>query len=148
MSEICGLTPHSQTDRPEGYDDVMWAVVKAAGHFYDMLEPMPGAKKLFNYVFGKLGDDCQILSGIPKPKRGVTTAGEDKINWSHRVLSPDLKVNIVFREEKKNFCTGKDCILVDDLEENIKSWEKCGGTGIHFTDAESCIEKLKEFLEV
>jgi hypothetical protein len=42
------------------------------------------------------------------------------------------------------FCTGKDCILIDDLKKNIEAWESFGGTGIHHTSAEETISKLRE----
>ena len=38
-------------------------------------------------------------------------------------------------EDKPDYCTGEDCILIDDYELNIKEWENCGGTGLLFTDA-------------
>ncbi|MBQ3863905.1 MAG: hypothetical protein II790_07700, partial [Schwartzia sp.] len=85
---------------------------------------------------------CEILSGIPKPRRGITTAADDKSEWVRRNLGEHIKVNIVYREEKKNYVTGRDCILIDDYEKNIKEWEKAGGTGILFISAK---ETLKRF---
>lgn len=87
---------------------------------------------------------CEILTGVPKPRRGIITAGDDKINWVRRLLSEDIKVNIVWREDKPDYCTDKGCILLDDYELNIKEWEKCGGTGIHFVDANSALEIIKK----
>ncbi len=52
--------------------------------------------------------------------------------------------NVVYKEEKKNFCTGKNCILIDDYSRNIKEWESSGGTGILFTGAEETIHVLRE----
>lgn len=144
--ELCHLQPEDQSVATEQSDDAMWAAIRTVDHFYDRLEYMPGAKEMFDFVYERLGDDCQILSGIPKAKRGIMTAEEDKINWSHRMLHPDLKVNIVYKEQKKEFCTGKDCILVDDLAGNIRSWEQCGGTGILHLDAETSMKQLKNFL--
>ncbi len=113
-------------------------------HYYDKLELMPGAEKMFRILYDKYGDKCEILTGIPKPKRGILTAGEDKTNWVHRLLSKDIVVNIVFREQKPDYCTGKDCILIDDLEKNIEAWEECGGTGILFTDADLVMKQIYE----
>ena len=110
----------------------------------DKLEIIPGAKELFDYIYNKYGDKCDILTGVPKPRRGITTAGEDKINWVRRLLSEDIKVNIVWREDKPDYCTGKDCILIDDYELNIREWENCGCTGIHFVDAISAMEMIKQ----
>ena len=36
-----------------------------------------------------------------------TNAGEDKTKWVRRLLSEDIPVNIVFKEEKKNYCMKK-----------------------------------------
>ncbi|MBR3516736.1 MAG: hypothetical protein IKO10_10510 [Lachnospiraceae bacterium] len=72
----------------------MWEKIREVGHFYDKLDPMPGAVELFNEIYDKYGDKCEILTGIPKPKRGILTAGDDKIAWAHRILSPTFKVNI------------------------------------------------------
>ena len=144
VKEICGFTPMSQNGRSPAEDDEMWARIRLDEHFYDHLEPMPGAKALFDAVYGKYGDKCEILTGIPKPKRGMVYAGEDKIKWAHRLLAEDVKVNIVFREEKPQFCTGKECILIDDLEKNIEEWEAMGGTGILFTGAEAVLQRLSD----
>ena len=81
-----------------------------------VIQLMPGAKELFDAVYQKYGDKVEILTGIPKPKRNITTAAEDKTNWVHRLLGNEVKVNTVLREEKKNYCTGPDCILIDDLK--------------------------------
>ena len=48
----------------------------------------------------------------------------------------DIKVDIVLREQKPEYCRNKRCILIDDFGENIDAWEKCGGTGIKFRSAE------------
>ena len=145
IRELCSMDPLPQSeDQPVGYDDELWSKVREAGHFYDKLELIPGTKELFDYVYGKYGDRCEILTGIPKPRRGIITAGEDKINWVRRLLSKDVVVNIVWREDKPDYCSGKDCILIDDYALNITEWEQCGGTGILFYDAESALEELKK----
>ena len=148
VSELCGLKPREQgKERSEEEDTLMWEKIREVGHFYDKLEPVPGALEMFEKVYGMFGEDCQILTGIPKPKRGIESAGEDKTNWAHRLLSDKLKVNIVYREEKKRYCFGKEHILIDDLKENIESWEKYGGTGILFRNAEETMKILEELME-
>ena len=136
VTKFCGMEPMPQgKHRSQSEDDLMWEKIREIDHFYDKLDPMPGAVDLFNEIYEKYADKCEILTGIPKPKRGITTAGEDKIAWVHRILTPDLKVNIVYREEKKDFCTGKNSILIDDLERNIKEWISYGGMGILYKSA-------------
>ena len=145
VTRLCGLKPLVQgKHRSKEEGNLMWEKIREVEHFYDRLEPMPGAVDLFNEIYGKYGDKCEILTGIPKPKRGILTAGEDKIAWAHRILSPTLKVNIVYREEKKNFCIGKDSILIDDLKSNIDDWVSYGGTGIHHISAKDTRLKLRE----
>lgn len=144
VKELCGITPPSQNAKHiiPGADDEMWAKIKEVSHFYDVLELMPEAKEMFDAVYGKYGDKCEILTGIPKPKRGIVDAGEDKKKWVHRLLSKDIKVNIVFREDKPQYCIGKGCILIDDMEKNIAEWEAMGGTGIQNVSADETMEKL------
>ena len=145
VHELCGMDAFSHEDDPKyNFDDEMWVRIRDVGHFYDKLELMPGAKQLFDDLHARYGDKCEILSGIPKPKRGITTAGEDKINWVRRMLSEDVAVNIVYKEDKPDYCTGKDCILIDDLPANIIAWENMGGTGIINTGAEDTRQILEE----
>ena len=141
---ICGLMPPSQNakHRKPGEDDEMWEAIKACPHFYDQLELMPGAKKMFDALYEKYGDKCEILTGIPKPKRGIVHAAEDKKIWVKRLLSQDVVVNIVFREEKPQYCHGEGCILIDDMERNIRDWKSFGGTGILNISADDTMEQL------
>lgn len=71
-------------------------------------------------------------------------AAEDKTKWVRRLLSEDIVINICFKEEKKNFCTGSDCILVDDLLPNIEAWRACGGTGIHHKSSAETMKILRD----
>ncbi len=141
--EICGLEPVDQgvTGKRE---EKMWNAIRDAGHFYDRLELMPGAKEMFDAVYARYGEKCEILTGIPKPKRGIVGAAEDKVSWVRRLLSEDVKVNLVLREHKPQFCTGPGCILIDDYKKNIKEWEAGGGTGILSVNADETMEKLVE----
>lgn len=108
------------------YDDAMWEKINVADHFYAKLPLMPGAKDLFSYVNSNYGSNCRILTAVPKPRQNIPEAGDDKIKWVHEQLSKDIEINIVVKEEKKNFCEGKHCILIDDYKENIDDWEAMG----------------------
>lgn len=141
--KFCGLAqlqPGYKMTKEE--DDLMWAKLKEVPHFYDRLEPMEGAVEMFRKITERFPGKVEILTGIPKPKRGLTTAGEDKVNWAHRYLSPDLQVNIVYREQKKDFCLGPASILIDDREDNIELWRSAGGTGIVHVSPEKTLEEL------
>ena len=146
VKEICGLIPpsHNAKHHKPGEDDEMWEAIKACPHFYDYLELMPGAKEMFDAVYEKYGDKCEILTGIPKPHREIVNAADDKKIWTKRMLSDDVIVNIVFREEKPRYCTGEGCILIDDMERNIKEWNEMGRTGIVNVSSEDTMNRLKE----
>ena len=146
VKEICGLTPPSQNakHRKPGEDDEMWKAIKACPHFYDYLELMPGAKDMFDAVYEKYGDKCEILTGIPKPHREIVNAADDKKIWIKRLLSEDVIVNTVFRAEKPQYCIGNGCILIDDMERNIKEWNEMGGIGIVNVSAEETMIMMRE----
>ena len=147
VEELCGITALDQAHRKEADDDAMWVAIKNVEHFYNRLELMPGAKELFSFAYNNYPGAVEILSGIPKPKRGILTSAEDKTEWIHRLFYDDVKVNIVYREEKKKYVLGKESILIDDLEKNINEWEENGGTGILFTSAEDAQSKLVDAVE-
>ena len=143
VRDFCGIDPIDQGKRNESANVSLWEHVKKIDHFYDRLQPVPGAKELFDKIYGTYGERCEILTGIPRPHRGVKDAAEDKVKWVRRLLSETVVVNTVFRAEKVKFCRGSGCILIDDYDRNINEWEEAGGTGILFTNAVDAIEVLK-----
>lgn len=142
VRDLCGMDPFRRTKKTATGDDAMWEAIKKVAHFYDRLEPMPGALELFNTLYERYGDACEILSGIPKPQRGVLTSGEDKTRWAHRLLNEHVIVNTVFRGGKKDYAKGPGHILIDDWRKNIREWEVHGGTGILYISAEDVLEKI------
>lgn len=144
IKELCRLPPRDQEIEDSEADDRMWDRIRRVDHFYNHLELIPGAKEMFLLLRERYGRKCEILTGIPKAKRNIPDAGEDKIKWVRRLLSEDIPVHIVYKEEKKQYCKGKGCILIDDYSRNIKEWEACGGTGILFTDSGKTIRALRD----
>ena len=144
VRDFCGIEPGKQGDRNDAADTSLWERVKKVDHFYDRLELVPGAKELFDMVYAAYGERCEILTGIPRPHRGLLNAAEDKVKWVRRLLSEDVVVNTVFRAEKVKFCHGSGCILIDDYEKNIAEWEASGGTGVLFTSVPDVIGVLKD----
>jgi len=152
VKDICGIEPPpqpqdlSEAERMEkkAADDQMWELIREAGNFYYQLELMPGAKEMFDALYEEYGDKVEILTGVPKEKRHIDSAGEDKTRWVREKLSNDVKINIVQREDKIKKSGNKGCILIDDMVLNITEWENAGGTGIRNLDAASTMEKLKE----
>ena len=145
VMELCHMKLVSQNEaRSVEQDDMMWDEIRKIEHFYDRLELMPGAKEMFDLIYGTYGDHCEILTGVPKPERGIVTAGEDKIRWMRRNLSDTIKVNIVLRREKMLSCTGPETVLIDDREGTIREWREAGGTGILHVSAEKTLKEMKE----
>ena len=142
VRELCHMEPPPQ-DGPKDLDEKMWARIRKIGNFYDRLELMPGAKDMFDRIRAQYGDRVEILTGVPKKDKHIPTAGADKTSWVRRLLSEDVKMNIVKREEKQNYCSGDDCILIDDLEKNIREWEAMGGIGIWHKSAKETLAELE-----
>ena len=145
--DLLHLKPMNQSD-PFDYKktNALYAKMRTVDHYYDKLEPIQEAVDLLLELYEKYGDDVQILTAIPKPHRGIITASEDKINWTKRLISDKIKINICYRAEKTNFCTGADCILIDDYDKNIREWETLGGTGILYTNIEDVKNALNKIL--
>lgn len=142
VRELCHRKPVDQMTGTSEETDALWKAIAEVPHFYDQLKPMPGSLQMFQKLYDTYGNKVEILSGIPKPKRHILNAGEDKIRWAHRILSPSLKVNIVYREEKPQYCHGKGDILVDDYEKNIRDWNAMGGNGVLYQNAEQILKEL------
>lgn len=143
VQEMCHMKSSSQNGKPDpAYDDRMWEAIRAVGHFYGKLELMPGAKEMFDRIYGAYGSRCEILTGIPKPHRAIFTAGEDKLEWTRRLLSDTIRVNVVQRREKILFCAGPESVLIDDREKTILEWRARGGTGILHTGPEDTLARL------
>lgn len=143
VRELTNLKDFKAGESSEELDNLMWEEIRKVDNFYDKLELIPGAKRLFDELVSKYGvDKVQILTAIPKPRRGIETAEKDKISWVRRNLSKNTKINIVYSGEKKKFCKGKCSILIDDLKTNKKQWESYGGTCVLFTDSESTRREL------
>ncbi len=144
VRELAGfnLSEKDQDMKTKAEDEAMWAAVKEVAHFYDKLEVLPEGFKMFGLVKEKYPGIIEILTGIPKPRRGIATAGEDKTAWVKRLLGAEIPVNIVFKEEKKNFCRGREYVLIDDRRTNIEEWEEGGGSGILYREGETDLLSL------
>lgn len=145
VKDVCGIDLKT-VKKTKSIDDQMWESIKKFDHFYDSLDYVSGALDMFNKVYKKYGDKCEILTGVPKAWRGILTAPKDKERWVHRMLSNEVVVNTVYREDKPHFCAGEDYILIDDKKSNIEEWKLAGGTGILFKSAEDVLRQLNELV--
>ena len=131
-----------QDSKTEAEDDAMWAAIRKVDRFYDRLEPLPKGYELFKAAKEAYPGMVEVLTGIPKPKRGIETAGEDKKSWAERLLGKDIPVHIVYKEEKKNYCGGKEYFLIDDRRTNIEEWEAAGGSGIFYEEEKADVDLI------
>ena len=144
VNDLCGMRTMQQDGETDPrHDEKMWAEIRKIGHFYDRLDLMPGAKEMFDRIYGKYGDRCEILTGIPKKERGIPDAAEDKVKWTRRLLSEDVVIRTVLRKEKLNYCHGPEDVLIDDREKTIREWRNAGGTGILHTGAEKTLGEME-----
>ena len=143
VRNLCRLEPVSQ-GRIGPEEELMWDGIRQVPHFYDRLDLIPGAKEMFDALYARYERAVELLTGIPKPERRISGAAEDKIRWAKRLLSLDVYVNTVLRKDKYIFCTGPDCVLIDDYVKNINEWERSGGIGILCPDIATVMKKLKE----
>ncbi len=144
VKELLHLEPLDQEHSTSETDEVLFAAMREYPHFYDALEPIPGSIEIFDEVYALYKDHCMILSGIPKPRRGIDTAAEDKNTWVKRYLPEGVIVHTVSRAEKKTFVHDRNDILIDDYTKNIREWEEAGGTGILSRTSEELRSRLVE----
>ena len=138
VKEILGLEPVKQEYHTKEFDDELFGRMKEEVNFYRNLDAIDDSVDFFNDLYDRYGPEVvEVLTGIPNPKRGIDAAGDDKVAWVKKYLPEDVIVHLVQRKDKKNYCKGKDYILIDDFSANTKEWEKAGGTAILFTDADS-----------
>ena len=130
LAGVPGFTDLEKHTKDE--DDAMWEKARGVEHFYLRLDPIAGSLEMLGKVNAAYPGKCEILTGIPKPWRGIASSGEDKIAWMKKFFKESIPVNIVLSEEKPEFCRGAGSVLIDDMRKNIRGWEKAGGTGIRF----------------
>jgi hypothetical protein len=112
-----------------------WDVTKK-DKFWETMEWVSGGKDLWKFIKDY---NPTILS---RPGGDIEKCKEQKRKWAKRELG-DYK--IIFSHHKEKYAS-KDAILIDDMKENIDSWEDAGGIGILYTSASSSINKLKSLL--
>ena len=146
VRRLCKIEPVNLEKHTREEDDAMWDKVREVPHFYDLLEPNEEVVELFRRVHRRYGDDCQVLTGIPKAYRKIQNSAEDKRKWVAREIGEDVIVTAVYRSEKKNFINpAENCILIDDFSRTIREWGQNGGIGIRFRSAAQVEQELKDY---
>jgi hypothetical protein len=121
--------------------------------FWIRAEVLPGAKEMVKYAQQNF-NTVKILSAVPTLSKAkqeetgetyYTAPIEGKTEWlaKNGFSLPALWIN---SGVAKRIHATPMSVLIDDKEENIKAFEKAGGKGILFINAQDVIQKLKELL--
>ena len=145
VREYLNLEPLDQEKHTQEYDDTLFTAIREYHDYYLHLKPVEGSLEFFRETFERYGSGVvEILTGVPNPKRRITEAKDNKIEWVRKYLPEGVVVNALPRKEKIGFCKGREYILIDDFSLNIREWKEAGGTTIYFRDTESARRQLKE----
>ena len=127
---------------PEVDKDKRWPIIHKNKTFWENLEWMPGAKRLWSFV-NKY--DAHILSAYTKSD---TNSIPGKMKWLRKnaKLTQRSRIHLVLRKQKQDFAmtNNKPNVLIDDHLKNIKEWESKGGIGIHHLSVSTSLNELKK----
>jgi 5'(3')-deoxyribonucleotidase len=112
-----------------------WSRLAKAPDFFERLEPLPDAQRLYEAVKHR---DPIILTGLP---RGAW-AEPQKRRWAERHF-PGVEVITTSAALKREHCHPGDA-LVDDNPRYAHLWEAEGGIFIHHRSAAASIEALRD----
>jgi uncharacterized protein YbaR (Trm112 family) len=120
--------------------DERWNKINQTKGFWENLDWMPSAKRLYQFIAKY---DPYVLSAYSGHDPSSRTG---KMKWLAKNTSwKKSRINLVKREDKQKFAItdGKPNILIDDYKKNIVEWESKGGIGVHHTNVGKTIAELK-----
>ena len=122
--------------------DKRWPIISQNKKFWEELEWMPGAKRLWSFV-NKYGS--HILSAY-STKDSNSIPGKMKWLRTNAKLTQRSRIHLVLRKQKQDFAmtNNKPNVLIDDHLKNIKEWKSKGGIGIHHLSVSTSLNELKK----
>ena len=122
--------------------DRRWPLIHDKKDFWETLEWMPGAKRLWSFV-NKYGS--HILSAY-STKDSNCVPGKMKWLRKNLKLTQRSRIHLVRRSQKQDFAmtNNKPNVLIDDHAKNIKEWKSKGGIGIHHLSVSTTLNELKK----
>lgn len=111
--------------------------------FWEQMPICPGALELFDYVkhFHPI-----ILTAVPNILEYRDRIEKEKATWILKNLGFVFTI-FCLRSQKQDYVRDNKDILVDDMIQNIKEWNKAGGTGVLHEDAWNTIKRLSYLFE-
>jgi hypothetical protein len=106
-------------------------------NFFRKLPILEKGKELFK----ELDKFCRIVF-LTTPMDSVITCRRDKIEWIKEHFG---NYDIIFSYNKQDYAKDDCCILIDDMDYNLKPFSEAGGTAINFKDNNNkIINKIKQ----
>ena len=121
-------------------DDRLWPLVEGLAEFWTSIPLKAGAMDIWAVA---RKHDPIFLTGCPRT--GFDRAAAHKREWLRRHFG-EVPVITCFSRDKARHLKAPGDILVDDRIANIKRWEKAGGRGIWYRDAEQTVRDLRQAL--
>ena len=127
---------------PKAEKGTKWPKISAKKDFWESLEWMPGAKRMWSFIDKY---DSHILSAYSTKD---ANSRKGKYNWLRKnaKLTQKSRIHLVMREDKQKYAMttdGKPNLLIDDYIKNVNEWKAKGGIGVHHTSPSDNIEQLK-----
>lgn len=119
--------------------DELYDVAKREGFFLN-LEPMPGAKRMFEKANAMVSTEPKILTApVDSP-----FCEPEKRQWVAKHIGIPDKDVIVDHDKAKY--AAPNHILIDDRRRSIDPWRAAGGIGILHTSPEDTLKQLEEII--
>ena len=122
--------------------DKRWPKIGQKKDFWETLEWMPGAKRMWSFIDKY---ESHILSAY-STKDANSRKGKYKWLSTNARLNKKSRIHLVMREDKQKYAMttdGKPNLLIDDYIKNINEWKAKGGIGVHHTSPSNTIAELK-----
>lgn len=136
-----------------------WKLIMQHNDFFETLPWTSTGRLLWDFLQtvgakpGPAGEtsigEVAVLTSVPSGKLGKH-ARKRKRTWVKQQLGADVPVHVCTAADKRAWCTGPDCILVDDRPEtHERGWCANGGSFVHFgsSGARGAIWQLRKCLD-
>jgi 5'-nucleotidase len=135
FKQLFGMSPK------EGFskigDEKVYQKMNDTSHFWKHMNWKEGGKLLWEFFKDK---DVKILTS---PAKTVEECQQDKIDWCKSHLGDNVEV--IFSHSKGDYAN-ENSILIDDMKDNIDSFNSNNGHGILHKSAQDSIEQYQKIV--